>query len=477
VIRIRSLRTRLSLAAAGLVIVALAIVYAIVVPSLEHNLTDQKLDQLTRAVRSVQDSPRGGLLLEEQIRAAAETTKARVVVFEPVGPTAFPLDVAFDTATRSSPSSIVNDPIVARVVGSQAAERGVVSRRGERYAEVAVPSRGARILLFSAPMEDTLASVRLVQRRVLLAGAVALVVAMLLGASAASVFSARLRRLERAAERIAGGTLDEPVVDRGSDEVGQLAAAFEHMRRQLAQLDDARRAFVANASHELRTPIFSLSGFLELLTSEDLNDRDRDEFLRSMREQVERLSLLAGELLDLSRLDAGQLRVGRDPVDLTAVGDLLANEFRPVAAASGHALEVAATGPRVALADGERVLQIGRALVLNAIRHTPAGTTVRLAVDSSDTAVTLAVEDDGPGIAPEHHEQVFQRFYRVDGTRASGSGLGLAIARELAELMEGRLELESRPGRTVFRLELPAAAGLRRSTARDGVRPEPTGAR
>ena len=116
-------------------------------------------------------------------------------------------------------------------------------------------------------------------------------------------------------------------------------------------------------------------------------------------------------------------------------------------------MDGAATG----LGDQQRILQVGRALVENAIRHTPAGTSVRLSASRADDRVALAVEDDGPGIAPIAANHVFERFYRGDtGGRASGSGLGLAIARELAEAMQGEIDLSSEPGRTVFTLSLPA---------------------
>jgi two-component system OmpR family sensor kinase len=104
------------------------------------------------------------------------------------------------------------------------------------------------------------------------------------------------------------------------------------------------------------------------------------------------------------------------------------------------------------------VLQIGRLLVENAIVHTPPGTPVRLRVTAEDGWAVLSVEDEGPGIAEADSAQIFERFYRADGGRSSGSGLGLAIARELARLMDGELQLESRPGRTVFALALPAAS-------------------
>jgi len=284
------------------------------------------------------------------------------------------------------------------------------------------------------------------------------VIALLLGYGGAWMFARRIRKLERAADRIAGGRFDEPVRDSGGDELGDLAAAFERMRERLAQLDDARREFVANASHELRTPLFSLAGFLELLDDEDLDEPTRLEFLDSMREQVGRLTKLASDLLDLTRLDAGRLTVEREPIDLASLGEDLVEEFGPAAGASGHALELAAGQSVVALGDELRALQIGRILVENALRHTPPGTAVRVRAVRRDGSAVLEVEDEGPGIPPERQEQLFERFFRLEGTRASGSGLGLAIGKELAELMDGMLRLDSGPGRTVFSLELPLAA-------------------
>ena len=270
------------------------------------------------------------------------------------------------------------------------------------------------------------------------------------------MFARRVQRLERAADRIAGGRFDEPVHDPSPDELGQLARAFERMRLRLAQLDKARSEFIANASHELRTPLFSLGGFLELMGDEDLDEATRTEFMDTMREQVERLTKLATDLLDLSRLDAGRLRVERAPFDLAEVAHVLSGEFQAVAQTGGRTVELDGDEDVLAVGDDERALQIGRALVENALRHTPPGTTVRVRTARVDGSAALEVADDGPGVPPEQAEQVFERFYRVEGALASGSGLGLAIARELAQLMGGRVELDSEPGRTVFRLVLPA---------------------
>jgi signal transduction histidine kinase len=352
-----------------------------------------------------------------------------------------------------------------RAAESGALERGVSERDGRPYAEVAVPLAGG-VLLLTASLDETLANVRQVERRLLAAGGLALVVAMLVGLGGASIFARRIRRLERAADRIAAGRLDEPVAVTGRDELGQLAEAFERMRVRLAAFEHARREFIANASHELRTPIFSLGGFLELLASEELEEETRREFLGTMQEQVDRLTRLASDLLDLSRLDAGQLQLDVEPLDLGRLAEALADEFVARARVEGRALHLQAE-PELsdALGDELRVLQIGRVLVENALRHTPPGTTVAIRVDAAGGSAKLSVEDEGPGIGREHAPHVFERFYRVDGARASGSGLGLAIARELAEAMDGRIELESGPGRTVFTLILPRAPAADRVAA------------
>jgi signal transduction histidine kinase len=285
-----------------------------------------------------------------------------------------------------------------------------------------------------------------------------LLIALLLGYGGARMFARRIRRLERAADRIANGRFDEPVVDTGGGELGALADAFERMRVRLAHLDDARREFVANASHELRTPLFSLAGFLELLDDEELDEPTRLEFLGSMREQVDRLTKLASDLLDLTRLDSGRLTVACEPVDLAALAADLADEFGPLAASSDHRLSVAdGDEPVLAEADELRALQLGRILVENALLHTPSGTPVEVRALTRDGSAVLQVEDAGPGIREDEREQLFERFFRLDGTRASGSGLGLAIGKQLAELMDGAIELESAPGRTVFSLVLPGA--------------------
>jgi signal transduction histidine kinase len=454
---LRTVGGRLSLALAFVVAGALLIAYLVVVPSLENRVIDARLDQLEgRAPDLVLDLERV-VVAEEPLDLAltthAQALSVRLIIYQVLNRNPLALRPVVDS---SGVAISLNNDRIARGALSGESTRGTVRRGGDLYAEFATPFGRNAYLLISASLEDSLQNVELVERRILIAGLIALAIALSVGYVAARMFASRIKRLERAADRIASGRFDEPVVDTGKDELGELAQAFDRMRQRLANLDDARREFIANASHELRTPLFSLGGMLELLEDEDLDDATRDEFLRTMRQQVRRLTKLATDLLDLTRIDAGRLHVEREPVELALLAADLADEFRALAAARDHELTVDG-GDAIALADDERVLQIGRILVENAIIHTPAGTSIRIAVAGENGNAVLEVSDEGPGIPAEHATHVFERFYRVDGALTSGSGLGLAIARELAELMGGEVALESRPGRTVFRLRLPAA--------------------
>jgi signal transduction histidine kinase len=457
VIHLRSVGTRLSLALLVIVAAGLAFVYLIVVPSLEDRLVDGKLSQLEEDVSPLAQGLRFELGIgRAALENAADRTGARVVILEPLSSEV--LHVIADSHGAGRSSLYDNDPVAKEALTALRRASGTVEHEGEQFAETAFPldtGPDGRVLLLSASLRDQLETVDLVERRLLLAGILALIASVVIGYGGAWLFARRIRRLEHAAERIAAGHFDEPVVDRGADEIGELAAAFDRMRLRLARLDHARREFVANASHELRTPLFSIAGSLELLADESLDDETRAEFVATMRQQVERLSRLAADLLDLTRLDAGRIAPEAEPIELDTIVRVLGDEFRAVARARGYELDVDGGEGVRAVADEQWVLRAGRALVENALVHTPRGTAVRLRVSQDGGYARLTVEDDGPGIAPEHLEHVFERFYRVDGARASGSGLGLAIARELTELMGGAVDAVSRPGETAFTVVLP----------------------
>jgi two-component sensor histidine kinase len=242
---------------------------------------------------------------------------------------------------------------------------------------------------------------------------------------------------------------------------------LETMRGLLARLDSSRKQFIANASHELRTPLFSIRGFLELLDEEELDRNTQREFIRTTREQLDRLTQLSVDLLDLSRLDVGRMPFSREPVRLSRMGRLVVQDLSAVAKKQRHRLDLLVRKEIVVLGDHEHIARIVRALVENALRHTPPGTAIWVIVSGSHDGGRINVEDAGPGIPATELNLIFERFYRIEGSFASGSGLGLSLARQLAALMNGRIDVDSNPGRTTFRSCYPSTY---RRTSRDSRR-------
>jgi signal transduction histidine kinase len=291
---------------------------------------------------------------------------------------------------------------------------------------------------------------------ILIGAGFALLLALAVGVYFALLVAKRVRRIEDAARKVADGDFASRIPIDHAGELGRLARTFNEMQRGLAELDGARKQFVANASHELRTPIFSLGGFLELLEEEAPEPLNRGEFVRTMREQIDRLTKLTTDLLDLSQLDAGGVVLLPRRVDLNSLAREIVRELGPRAERRGSRLELRMSDrPVAAGADADRVRQIIRILLDNALTHTPRGTSVTVTTYTVNHRAELTVSDDGPGIPPRVRERIFERFYTGDS--AGGSGLGLAIARELAQRMEGRVAIASSQALTAFTLELPPA--------------------
>jgi signal transduction histidine kinase len=234
---------------------------------------------------------------------------------------------------------------------------------------------------------------------------------------------------------------------------------------QQARVERARRDFVANASHEFKTPLFSLSGFLELLDEEDVEPAEREEYLTMMKEQVERLQSLSLSLLDLSQVDSGAVRIRFQPVDLSSLAHSVVAEFNP--RAMEHSLNIALDVPDadlVVVADEERLAQVLRALLDNALKFSADGGNIGVTVGRNGKEATISVSDTGGGIPKSELPRVFDRFYRgamMRGTK-TGTGLGLSIARDLTALMGGTITATSRVGegsRFTIRLPLDVSPG------------------
>jgi len=226
-----------------------------------------------------------------------------------------------------------------------------------------------------------------------------------------------------------------------------------------ARLERARRDLIANASHEFKTPLFSLAGFLELIDEGNVNPEEQREFLQLMRQQVDRLRNLAVSMLDLSTVEAGSIEIQPEDVDLEAVARSVLDEFQVQAQAKELTLTVEDGEAVTAWCDEQRLAQVLRALVDNAVKFSPQGSSVSLASSADASWATIVVSDDGPGIAAAELPHVFERFHRGSEERAttSGAGLGLSIARELTEMMGGTIRADSDGGGARFSVRLPRA--------------------
>jgi signal transduction histidine kinase len=479
-LRLNTLRNRLVALITLITAAAIGFVYLYVVPQLESSLTAEKLRRLEHL--GVEQAPRVAHALEsgasqqqveELVRTTAQSTESRVTLLAVRDESGGPIP-AFVVADSQAEATAVQGRYLtadAAIAGGHVAS-GVEHVAGTRVATSAVPIDFAGqprwVEVISTPLAEVNDDVALVRRQILIAGLIALIAASLIGFWASGAVSRRLRRMREAAESVAEGNFDQPIPVDSSDELGQLARSFNDMQRRLARLDSSRKEFIANASHELRTPIFSLGGFVELLETEKLTAAERRSFVAEMRAQIQRLQKLTIDLLDLSRLDADVVEIQHEQVDLKEAARDVADEFRPAAKSHGSSLQVRGRGEVVALADLNRVSQIIRILIDNAITHTPQGTNVTVTAVRGRNAVELIVGDDAKkGIDPRAIEKVFDRFYT--GDTATGSGLGLAIADELALRMDGQLAVVSRRGHTAFTLSLPVSG--RRTRQR-----EPAGA-
>jgi signal transduction histidine kinase len=466
-VRLRSLKNKLALIFCGITLLAMGAVLVYVVPQLESSLREQRRDDLKRVATATVDplqriagSNVRAKHLDELVRAISDTLDARVTLFIVQRSRTLPPRTSGGLSDSAATTKVDETTDLADLAAARnRVQVGFGTTNDQSVTQTAVPignrDRAEWVALYSRSLDGVTETVDLIRKRLLVAGLVAGLLAIVGAYLVAYMVGRRVRRLERASRRLAAGQFVEPLPVDSEDELGQLTAAFNDMQARLSRVDRARKEFVANASHELRTPLFSLGGFIELLEDED-DTASRAELLAAMHGQVTRLQKLAVDLLDLSRLDAGSFELERDRVDLAELAEMVAGEFAPVTRRGDAEIQLKTPEGGVEVtADRERVAQIVRILVDNAIRHTPSGTHVTISTSRRNGTAKVTVADSGPGLDGGDHGQVFDRFYTGDAENG-GAGLGLAIAKELAERMDGEIRLRARPGRTSFTLELPA---------------------
>ena len=315
------------------------------------------------------------------------------------------------------------------------------------------------------------------------AGGITLIVSLLVALILARSIARPITRLTQATEAIARGQYDHRVDARGGDEIGRLAKSFNTMAAQVQSARQMEKDFVANVSHELKTPLTSIQGFAQAIldgTTQDLDGARRAA--HTIFDEAARMARLVGNLLTLARFESGQLPMAREPVDLNDLLPRWVDRYRARATAAGETIITVLDPLPEIVGDAGRLEQVVVNLVDNALKYNHPGGSVTVTAKSNAIVsatkssilawrrvaaapppqwITISVADTGEGIPPEDLPRLFERFYRGDKARvAGGTGLGLAIAKEIVVAHGGAITVESKLGRgSTFTVRLPAQNG------------------
>jgi len=459
------LRWRLLLALVATSAVTLGAVALMVLPPLQDRLRTQSADSLLDAVvssngsfedvyRELKERKANRLDYHSALAVpAAELNNqadARVLVMDrdtmPASATQLPPGYVYDNEFGDPPRRALLAGLrtmrLTRTVTDVSGDDVIVAM------PLIVNGETAGALITDRQLSEVSTLVSQVRNRFLIAAVVGLSIAALLAIALSSTLLRRLGRLRAAALRISDQGPEATMPhDQRRDEVGDLARALARMQEELRRQEAARRAFVSTASHELRTPLTMLQGTMELL-EEDIRSGQIDEIdalrqVNTARRELDRLSALSGELLDLSRLDAA-VPLRSEPVELGEIVRAVAAEFELRARERSTAVDVILPDASCwGRGDPDAVARVVRILLDNALRYGPRGAPVSVEAHSGSGEARITVADQGAGIPPDERDRIFERFHR-GGAAASlgGFGLGLAIGRELARRMGGELEVD-----------------------------------
>lgn len=295
-----------------------------------------------------------------------------------------------------------------------------------------------------------------------ISGLIASLAALVLTAWMEHWVAAPIRRMARAAQTLTAGQ-HTPIPVEGPEEVKTLARAFNEMTVRVQASQKSQRDLVANVSHELKTPLTSIQGFAQaILDGAASTPEALQQAAGVIFDEAGRMHRIVLDLLDLARMDAGSLEFQRGPLDMAQLLRGVAQKLSPQASQGEVHIQTEIGPLPVLVGDADRLVQVFTNLLDNAIKHSPAGSRVVLRAGQREHWIEIAVQDDGPGIAPEDLPRIFERFYQTDKARRGGSrrgaGLGLAIAREIILAHHGEIQARSSSGQgTVFVVKLPVA--------------------
>lgn len=388
---------------------------------------------------------------EQEIRILLLTPQGRVLADTQGNWTGKQARVALDEIPKDPKTSYVHGKLTTpngdtqlyvalTVPPRRLASEDLASRRLVFVALLASPRRGLKTILGDLAW------------RFLQAGLATLVISLILALLIARSIAKPLQRMTIATEEIARGNYDQTLDITSPDEVGRLAASFNTMAREVKASRQAQRDFVANVSHELKTPLTSIQGFSQAILDGTADDEvNRHRAVEIISSETSRMSRLVDELLDLARIESGQVEMLRESVDLAKILGACVEKFALRAEEGNIELELDAPALPAVTGDKDRLAQVFTNLLENALKHTPPAGKVTVKAQevrkrTRTSAVEITVTDTGAGIPSEDLEHIFERFYQVDKSRAGkdrGVGLGLTIAKQIVEAHEGTIGIES----------------------------------
>jgi two-component system OmpR family sensor kinase len=437
-----------------------------------------KIGPTTRLVREL---ARGGSTPEEigaQLKEQAQEDGTRIFVLTPQG------KVLADTDDKLIGQQLQVPTRETQREGQLPYLRGqLTTPDGESVIYVALPTAalrsptgGEQRLIVAVTMAQPRAVTFLGDLLVplLFAGLIAFVISILLAYLIARSIAKPLQRITLATEEIARGDYDQQLNITSPDEVRRLATSFNAMAQEVKASRQAQRDFVANVSHELKTPLTSIQGFSQAILDGTARDsKAQHHAAQIINDEAERMARLVNELLDLAKMDAGQIVMAREPVPLGQLLRGCVDKLTPQAMQGGVELRLDLEALPPLAGDNDWLAQVFTNLVDNALKHTPQGGRVTVAAkemigqpahkgEKAIPGIEVSVADTGSGIPPEDLSRIFERFYQVDKSRHrkdKGAGLGLAIAKEIVQAHGGQIKAESVVGvGTKFTVTLPAPA-------------------
>jgi signal transduction histidine kinase len=462
-----TLRLRLFATYALIVVICLTIVAIATTALLQgyrDSLTKEKLDNIARPIsvqiRSLATAQTTAQNLWTSLEAQAEKNNVYILLLGSNGS----IIRQIPPTTSTEPIKIANTTVPKSI--TQAVQGRFIVADGRIFIYAAYPLTklsalsvtSVEAIVVAMPRTGSLAVLAGLVKPFTIGGIIALITSLVIAIIFARSIYQPLNRVKDAALRIAQGDYEQRVPEEGAKEVRELAAGFNHMTEQVKQSQLQLRHFVADVSHELKSPLTAIQGFSQALIDGTANDEQtRAKAASIINTESKRMKRQVDELLDLSRMQSGQFKMTLETVNISELLKHCHDIFEVQAKEKGIQLKIALENPLLVSGDNDRLEQLFCNLLDNAVKNTPAGGKEQtIARKTADGFIEVKVSDEGPGIHPEHLPYVFERFYQVTGVR-TGVGLGLTIAREIVRAHGGTIEARSEPGEGAqFIVRLPS---------------------